>query len=113
MNGQNKIQQNFHPASLIKRALKGAGLAALLLGAFFGFIVIQGGELGFGAMIYLPFTTVAIGGAFGGALYYLADYFRYRGGWQKVLTNIVCGLAYFVILWLSLVAALSVTGHWD
>ncbi|MCE3295878.1 MAG: hypothetical protein K0R65_1592 [Crocinitomicaceae bacterium] len=112
MTGQNETWRIYNPALLAKNALLGAGIGVALLGAFFGFIMLQA-ELGLGNMIFLPFLTVAIGGACGGVFYYLMGYFRQFGSWQKVVAHIISFLVYCAGLWMSLVFALAITGHWD
>ncbi len=113
MSEQHNIRHNVHPQPLAKRALQGAGLAIILLSGFLGFLKLKAGDIDMGILIFWPYSTVTIGGACGGVFYYLMDYFRYRGSWQKIVVNIICALAYFVALWLSLVFALAQTGHWD
>jgi len=111
---QNKSPQSPHHYSLLKRAIQGAGLAFILLSLFLTVIYFtSGGNIGLGMMIFLPYATVTLSGAFGGIFYYLMDYLRYLGTWQKVLANIISVVTYFILLWLSLVYALSITGHWD
>lgn len=111
MNEQNEFQHSLHPASLSKRALQGAGIALVLVLLF---IFLLGGEdLDYGVWVFLPMITVPAGGALGGIFYYLMDHLRYQGGWKKVLANISSILVYILSLWISLAAALNVTGHWD
>ncbi|GAB3835604.1 hypothetical protein GCM10028821_32300 [Hymenobacter jeollabukensis] len=76
-------------------------------------VFASGAHLKFGLWTVLPLLTVPVAGAFGGLLYYLLDYLRYQGGWQKAVANVVSLVAYGVLLWLSLVAAFAVTGLWD
>jgi hypothetical protein len=103
------LGQPVHPTSLGKRAGQGAGIALLLVVIF----LFSGEDIIYGVWVFLPMITVAVGGAFGGICYYLMDHLRYQGGWKKVLANSSCLLVYIISLWLSLIAALNVTGHWD
>lgn len=111
MTDQTEFQHGLHPESLGKRALQGAGIAFPLI--LFFIILLGGKDLDYGLWVFLPMITVSAGGAFGGIIYYLMDHLRYQGGWKKTLANLFCLLVFIILLWLSLIAALSVTGHWD
>lgn len=113
MTANNQSWQIFNLSLMAKNVMVGAGIACVAIGLFLLVNYLLFGDLGFGYMIYLPFVTVTFGGACGGIFYYLMGYFRQFGTWQKVVSHIISLLVYFVALWLSLVAALAVTGHWD
>ena len=104
-------QKEVHPRTLGKRAWQGATIALLLVTIF----IVQLGamDVDYGAWVFLPLLTVTVGGALGGAFYYLLEPVRAGSNWKKWLVNTGCSLVYILILWLSLIAALSVTGHWD
>jgi hypothetical protein len=111
MRQQTELQHSLHPKSLGKRAGQGAGIALVLVVIFL--LMLSVGDIDYGVWVFLPMITVSVGGALGGIFYYLMDPLRYQGDWKKALANICCILVYFMLLWLSLVAALGVTGHWD
>ncbi|WP_227768789.1 hypothetical protein [Hymenobacter sp. 15J16-1T3B] len=73
----------------------------------------SGTDLKVGLWTVLPLLTVPVAGAFGGLLYFLLDYLRYQGRWQKVVANVISLAAYGMMLWLSLVLAFAATGLWD
>lgn len=92
----------------------GAGTAFLLIIACIDCsMIISRSDLGFGGMVILPISTVTIAGAVGGLAFYAMRSLRSTGTAQKWIVNLFCTLVYIVLLWLALVAALSVTGHWD
>ena len=84
--------------------LLGLGLATV----FFVFLGIAGGE-----WIFMPVITVAISGAIGGVFFFIFDQLGPAKGWPKVVFRILGFAFYAGILWLSLVLAYSITGHWD
>ena len=107
MTEQNEFRHSLHPKWLGRRALQGAAITLVLLVIF----LYGGMNIDFGVWVCLPMTTVSVGGALGGICYYLMDPKRYQGGRNKALANHSSILVYFLLLWLSLVAALHVTGH--
>ncbi|QNF35645.1 hypothetical protein HUW51_24130 [Adhaeribacter swui] len=94
-----------------KRAGQGALIALGLVTIFI--VQLQAMDVDYGAWVLLPLLTVSVGGAIGGIIYYLVEPARQGSNGRKWLVNISCALVYCLILWLSLIAALSVTGHWD
>jgi len=118
MTSQNELQHSLHNISLGKRALQGAGIALVLAIIFQLFLLLIGGLLvgktfWQGVWEFFPLVTVTVGGALGGIVYYLMVQVWYPGGWKKVVATIFSALVYIVLLWLSLVAGFSATGHWD
>ena len=109
MTKQNELQHSFPPKEISKRALQGAGIALVL----FTFFLLIPDDITYGAWILLPVITVSVGGALGGVYYSLIEQLRYEGSWAKAYATISSILVYFMLLWLSLVAALNVTGHWN
>lgn len=106
--------QKFTIAGVSRYAVIGAGIAFALIVAFIDCsMIISRDDLGFGGMVILPISTVTVGGSIGGIVFYVAGPLRRSGNTQKVIVNIFCTAVYIVGLWMSLVAALSVTGHWD
>ena len=100
-------QQNA-PIPLSKRVWHGASLGLGLATVFFLFFGIASRE-----WIFMPLITVTISGAIGGVFYFVFDQLGPAKGWPKVLFRILGILLYLAILWLSLVLAYSITGHWD
>lgn len=97
-----------HHQSLGKRTLQGAGIALVMVIIFLLFLLFVGG-----VWVSLPMATVPIGGALGAMFYYLMVKVWFRSGWKKVFATIFSILVYLIFLWLSLVIAFSITGHWD
>ena len=94
--------------SLRKRVWQGTLLGLGLATVFFVFFGIASGE-----WIILPLVTVGISGAIGGVFYFIFDQLGPDKGWLKVVFRML-GMAFYAgILWLSLVLAYSITGHWD
>lgn len=114
MNTPHNLQQRLHAKYIGIRALQGAALAFALISLLLIVIYFTSkGDAGFGNWVLIPLFTVTVGGAFGGIFYYLMDHVRYHGGWKKIFANILSVLAYIVSLYLSLIIALNITGHWD
>ena len=101
------LQQNV-PKSFSQRVWQGATLGLGLATVFFIFFGIAAGE-----WIFMPLVTVTISGAIGGVFYFIFDQLGPAKGWSKVLFRILGILFYIAILWISLVLAYSITGHWD
>jgi hypothetical protein len=112
MTWQKELYQNLRSKMLIKRTLQGAGIAFLLM-IIFLFVVSIVGDLDLEAWLLLPISSVTVAGAFGGAFYFFVDQLVSQSGWKKVLANVVSVLVYIVGLYISLILALSITGHWD
>jgi len=109
MTSQNQILQQFQFKLLAKRAFQGALISFTLVTLFLFFI----GALNDGAWVLLPITTVTIGGACGGVFFYLATDLVFRQGTKRIIAIILSALVYAVGVWMSLIIALAITGHWD
>ncbi|MCE2613201.1 hypothetical protein LVD13_09480 [Flavobacteriaceae bacterium D16] len=94
--------------SLRQRVWQGALLGLGLATVFFVFFGIAAGE-----WIIMPMVTVTLSGAIGGVFFFIFDQLGPAKGWPKVFFRILGFLFYTGILWLSLVLAYSITGHWD
>ena len=118
MPSQNEIQHTLHNNSLGRRAMQGAGIAAVLVITFLSIIffigdVLNGKNFWQAAWEFFPLVTATAGGALGGVIYYLVVKPWNTGGWKKILATIVCIVIYVVLVWLSLIAGFSATGQWD
>jgi hypothetical protein len=118
MNAQNELQHSLPNSSLGKRTFQGAAIALVLTIIFLSIMfpiggVLTGKNFWQGVWEFFPLVTVTFGGALGGMVYYLMVHVWRPGGWKKVLATIFSALLYVVLLWLSLVAGFSATGHWD
>lgn len=110
MTWQNELLHVLQSKLLIKRAVRGAGIALLLVSIFL--LIISKGHIG--PLMLVPLSIVPFAGAVAGACYYIQlELFRNLGSWQRMLLNGLGVLAYLVVLFLSLVYALSLTGHWN
>ena len=118
MTEQNEIRHSLTNNSLGRRALQGAGIAAVLVIVFMSIIFSIGGVLNgknFWQSIwqFFPLVTATFGGALGGMIYYVVVKVWGPGGWKKILATIICILVYIFLVWLSLIAGFSATGQWD
>ena len=109
MTEQNEFQPSLLPKSLSKRALQGAAIAQVLLVIF----LLSSENIVFGVCVLFPMLSVSVGGALGGSYYSFMDHLRNQGSWEKAFATFASLLVYSILLWLSLVAALNFTGHWD
>lgn len=98
----------FRKSSLGQHLLVGAGVAFLILNVL---LIVTGAS--YTAWVLWPLSTVTLGGALGGIVFYLSAPLLLKGGWKKTTTLLVCSVLYVLFFWLSLVAALDITGHWD
>ena len=118
MNARNELQHSLSNNSLGKRAMQGAGIAAVLVIVFLSIIfpiggVLNGKNFWQGIWQFFPLVTATVGGALGGIIYYLIVKTSYPDRWKKILATIVCLLIYVLLVWLSLIAGFSATGQWD
>lgn len=113
MTWQSELQQILRSKPLIKRALQGAGIALAIVIIFIFVVEVRGGDIGFGAWMFLPVIALAIAGAFGGIFYCMMDLLRVHGGWKKLMANVASVLVYIVTLYLSLILALNAVGLWN
>ncbi|MDX1702647.1 MAG: hypothetical protein R3250_18595 [Melioribacteraceae bacterium] len=106
MNAQVELPHKIN--SLIKYVTRGAGIGFALVFSFLLILGIISGE-----WVFLPLLTVPTGGALGGTILYLVFEKFQPQGLMKILAIFLSILIYSVILWLCLVIAFSITGHWD
>lgn len=110
MTWQNESLQVFQSKLLIKRAGLGAGIALLLVSIFL--LIISKGNIG--PLMLVPLSIVPVAGAIAGACYFIQmELFRNWATWLRVSLNSLGVLAYLVVLFLSLVYALSLIGLWN
>ena len=108
MTDQTNSQKKSSSNSLSKRVWQGTLLGLGLATVFFLFFGIAGGE-----WIFMPLVTVGISGAIGGVFFFIFDQLGPEKGWPKIVFRILGFAFYAGVLWLSLVLAYSITGHWD
>ena len=108
MSAKSRTGKEKTSKSLGQRILQGALLGLGLATVFFIFFGIASGE-----WILMPLVTVGISGAIGGVFFFIFDQLGPEKGWLKVVFRILGFAFYAGILWLSLVLAYSITGHWD
>lgn len=99
---------HFQRASLGKHLLYGAGSAFLLLN-----LLLLIGGFKYGTWVLWPVSTVTVAGGVAAIIFYLWLPLLKKGGWNKFMIFLLFSLLYFVFFWLSLVAALDFTGHWN
>ncbi|MFC5269904.1 potassium transporter KefB [Adhaeribacter terreus] len=104
-----------HPVSLGKLMLIGAGFALTLILIFLipaGWFTQMPKPEWQRFWMIRPLVVVPIAGAIGGALFYVLDFLRYRGGWKTAVAYILSIVGFFVIFWLGSVFGLAGT-WWD
>lgn len=98
----------FHWKDLILPSSLGGSLPlALLL-----FVILTKEDL-FETWMFYPLTIIPLGGAVGGAFFFLMGFHWFPKGNQKLIAIIFSTILYFVGLWISAVLAFAITGHWD
>lgn len=107
MTTSEELNQSINYKILVKRCLQGAGLAVIYLAILRAMI----GEIE--EWVWLPITTVSVGGTGAGILFYFLVDFLFPKSGKKVLLTIFCVLVHFGFFWLSLIAALDQVGLWD
>ncbi len=108
---QQPSPQPFHPASLGKRILEGAGISLTLLFCFLfsaGEPDPQWGKF----WVIKPISIVLLTGALSAAYYYSMDELRYQGGRKKIFANVSSLFVFIITLWLGTLLGLSGT-VWD
>ena len=53
-----------------------------------------------------PLAVFTFAGVMSGVVYYFMDYIRIRGGWIRIVANIMCGIIIFVGMWMGFVLGL-------
>jgi hypothetical protein len=110
MNRQNELLHILRSRLLIKRALQGAGIAFVLICIFLLAVI---GNVVIEAWLLVPIGAVTVGGALGGVFYFVMDILRSQGGWKKIWANVISIFVYLVLVYMSLILALSAIGLWD
>jgi hypothetical protein len=107
---------NLKSVSLLKWVLKGAGLSMALIFLFIIFLFIFGsGNVLKDKSIreFFPLITGTLGGAFGGLIFGLINTIFQTNVWNNYIAKGLGVLAYFIIVWISLILGFSVIGQWD
>lgn len=110
-----KIQENLtvpiHRGSLNKRMVQGAMIGLILISAF----LISAGngrpEWGNWWMIR-PLIVVPFAGAVGGAIYYYMDQVRSKGGWNRIVADLISIIIFLIGMWMGSILGLSGT-YWN
>jgi hypothetical protein len=93
--------------ALVKPALQGAGISAMLLATF---LLLNWARMTYGLWMLVPVSTIAVGGAGGGVFCYMVVRVLYPDKlWAKIFSILIFAGACF----LGLVFGLSLTGDWD
>lgn len=102
---------SIHKETLAKRMLIGAGIAILPI-VFLLASVDQPDPSWPKYWMIRPLIIVPLAGATGGAFFHFMDYFRYQGGWKKIMANVISVIAFIFILWVGTILGLDGT-LWD
>jgi hypothetical protein len=106
----NSRTTSIHRGSLGKRMLLGGGIALVLIIVFL-FPVEPNPEWPKLWMIR-PLIVLPVAGSMGGLFYHLMGHLRNRGGWRKLVANVVSLIVYIIALWMGTVVGLDGT-LWD
>jgi hypothetical protein len=109
MTQQTKAMDILRALSFRKSVRNGAILALILVSILL--LIISKGNIG--PLMLLPMAFVSLAGGVGGGFYRLLDLIRQYGHTQKALANVFGIVVYLAGLYMSLILALSLTGHWD
>ncbi|GMQ33437.1 hypothetical protein Ataiwa_17090 [Algoriphagus taiwanensis] len=96
----------------LKELILPAALGASLPLAWLLLLILTKEDL-FESWMYYPLTIIPIGGAIGGAFFYLMGFHWFSEGKSKLIAIIFSTILYFVCLWFSAVTAFAITGHWN
>jgi len=107
MTQQNDLQQILYSKFLGIRLLIGATIPVTLLNIF---LLIRGVK--YEDYVFVPMTTIAIGGAMGAGAFHVLDYIRSRAGFNRAIVYIAGFVLYVLAVWVSLVGGLAVIGMW-
>ncbi|SHG91980.1 hypothetical protein SAMN05443549_108128 [Flavobacterium fluvii] len=109
MTERNNLRtDSIHSASLEVRMLQGSGIALILIAVF----LLRSGEPNpeWGKFwMVKPLIMVPLAGATGGVFFYYLDNLRYKGGWRKVVANLLSLVIYIIGLWMGTVLGLNGT----
>lgn len=108
---KNLTTSTVHRAPMYTRMLQGALVGLLLISAF----LISAGkgkpEWGDWWMIK-PLLMVPFAGAVGGIVYYYMDEVRSRGGWNRILADVLTFIIFMFGMWIGSVLGLNGT-YWN
>ncbi|WP_379085434.1 hypothetical protein [Pedobacter sp. UC225_65] len=111
MTTQENLTATIHRGSLNKRMVQGAIIGLILISAF----LISAGkgrpEWGNWWMIK-PLIIVPFAGAVGGAIYYYMDQVRSKGGWHRIVADLISIIIFLIGMWMGSVLGLSGT-YWN
>ena len=111
MTTQENLTAPIHRGSLNKRMVQGAIIGLVLISAF----LISAGkgrpEWGNWWMIR-PLIIVPFEGAVGGAIYYYMDQVRSKGGWNRVVADLISIIIFLIGMWMGSILGLSGT-YWN
>ena len=114
MSTLNVFHYDFHPQTIVKRAIQGAIIGLVLMIIFmYGDNVVGNKDWAFNFREYFPMITISIGGALGAVFFALTAQLRNQGGWVKAAAIVASILVFVFALWISAVAGFAVTGDWD
>jgi len=102
---------SFNPMSIKNLFLPTSLGAALPL--FCLLLIILTKDDHFEPWMFYPITIIPVGGAIGGAFFYMMGFQWFPTGSRKLVAIIFSTILYFVALWISAVMAFAITGHWD
>jgi hypothetical protein len=100
--------QNFPIAAAFKFALRMWGIAIFCCSAI---LIIGGFPMGWWMVI--PLLTVSVGSICFSIFVFAIRLLFAKTKKQSVFVNVLSVIIFFVMIWMSLVAAFSVTGFWD
>ena len=108
---QNLKTETIHNGSLQKRMIQGALVGLVIIGAF----LLNSGagrpEWGNWWMIK-PIIMVPFAGAVGGAVYYYFDEIRTKGGWNRIVADVLSLIIFIIGIWMGSVLGLNGT-YWN
>ncbi|GAB2685752.1 hypothetical protein GCM10027037_04210 [Mucilaginibacter koreensis] len=104
----NLTTQRIQPASIVLRALLGAGIALILIIVFLSGVKHPKPEWG-NLWMVKPLIVVPLAGAAGGAFSYLTGHFFTQHGWHKALAIVIGCACYIIALWVGTVLGLNGT----
>ncbi|MES2650715.1 MAG: potassium transporter KefB [Bacteroidota bacterium] len=108
---QNHTSQTIHSGSLTKRMIQGAIIGLVLISAFL--ISTGSGKPEWGNWWMIkPLLMQPFAGAVGGAVYYYFDEIRFKGGWNRIIADILSLVIFIVGMWMGSVLGLNGT-YWN
>lgn len=95
-----------------KSAIVASAIGASIPLSWLLFLILVG-KGSFEKWMAIPLGLIPLGGVLGGLFFYLMGFVWFPTGKSKLAAIIFSTFLYFVAIWLSAVAAFSITGHWD